>query len=144
MWSAGAAETEYAALMWRLSRAVRDNADKADAVVAWKRGDEIQAMVQSETKRLIKQYVGPLLLPPIAAAVATATVFSTAPPQHPARFKKRAPIVNHNPIPDFNLLDMFPIEPEVEAPKKRNPVKPSQLYQVSIATRLCLPEDRVG
>ena len=78
------------------------------------------------------------------ACLPTPVDTTTAPPQHPARFKKRAPIVNHNPIPDFNLLDMFPIEPEVEAPKKRNPVKPSQLYQVSIATRLCLHEDRVG
>jgi hypothetical protein len=39
--------------------------------------------------------------------------------------------VNHNPMPDFNLLDMFPIQPQVEVPTKRNPPKPSQLYQVS-------------
>ena len=57
VWSEGTDETEYAALMWRLSRAVMDGTDEADAFVTWKRGDEIKSMVQSETKKLIKQYV---------------------------------------------------------------------------------------
>lgn len=99
VWSETTDETEYAALMWRLSRAVMDNADKPNAVVTWKRGDEVQSIVESETKKLIKQ------------------------------FKKRPPIVAHNPMPDFNLLDMFPIQPEIEAPKQPDRARPSSLYQ---------------
>mmetsp|Transcript_105923 Transcript_105923/g.306404 ORF Transcript_105923/g.306404 Transcript_105923/m.306404 type:complete len:382 (-) Transcript_105923:1835-2980(-) len=99
VWSEGTDETEYAALMWRLSRAVMNGTDEEGAFVTWKRGDEIESAVQSETKKLIRQ------------------------------FKNRSEIVNHNPMPDFNLLDMFPIQPQVEVPTKRNPPKPSQLYQ---------------
>ena len=73
VWSEGTDETEYAALMWRLSRAVMDGTDEADAFVTWKRGDEIKSMVQSETKKLIKQYV--------ADSHRIPTIFSTTPHQ---------------------------------------------------------------
>ena len=49
------APCRYAALIWQLSRAVMDGADVADAIITWKRGDEIQSIVQSETRNMVKK-----------------------------------------------------------------------------------------
>ena len=81
VWSEGTDETEYAALMWRLSRAVMNGTDEADAFVTWKRGDEIESAVQSETKKLIRQYVADSYQTPTIAST-NPTKQRTGPRQH--------------------------------------------------------------